>query len=308
MPNYKVAEMEAIARQYGADYIFCDHPYMAFSAITLSKKLGIPWFMRSHNIESDRFRTLGKPWWKLMHWFEKYAMKKADGIFFVTPEDLQWSIDHFGLSPQRCHFMPFGTETDHAPTGRQEAKRTFAAENNLDPNIPWLYTLGTMNYGPNIKAVEYILDEIMPRLDKAGAKYQVLVAGRGLPQNVQDRITASGGIMKYMGFIPVLHTMLNACDIMLNPLILGGGIKTKAVEALCYNKIVVSTKSGAAGVLPSVCGDNLVIVDDSDWDGFANSILTRLHSQPQIPKSFFDTYYWGNVAKNILAVMQSTKK
>jgi glycosyltransferase involved in cell wall biosynthesis len=144
----------------------------------------------------------------------------------------------------------------------------------------------------------------MPRLDKNNIHYQVLIAGKDLNEELKERIANTAKI-KYTGFIPDLDDFLKACDVMLNPVILGGGIKTKAVEALGYNKIVISAFSGSAGLIPSICGQNLYIAPDYDWDTFTNHIITAISQTPSIPKAFYDTYYWGNIAKNILKVLQS---
>ena len=91
---------------------------------------------------------------------------------------------------------------------------------------------------------------------------------------------------------------------MLNPVLSGGGIKTKAVEALAYNKHVISTKSGALGLSPNVCGSNLHIIADNDWDNFTKAIIEASKNPRAIPPSFYEQYYWGNIASNMLAIMQ----
>jgi glycosyltransferase involved in cell wall biosynthesis len=131
-----------------------------------------------------------------------------------------------------------------------------------------------------------------------------LIAGKGLPEPLQNTIKQTNGQIRYMGFISDLDAFLKACDIMLNPVLLGGGIKTKAVEALGYDKVVISTHTGAAGILPEVCGDNLHITEDGNWQAFTDAIISHIGQQPHISASFYDTYYWGNIAKKILAVMQ----
>ncbi len=307
LPFYKLGELMAIAQKYDVNYIYCDHPYMAPTAIALSHKLKIPWFLRSHNIEAERFRTFGKKWWPVMQIFERFAMRQASGNFFITPEDMQWAQVNYGVSPAKSHLVPYGTTLDKTPTGHDAAKKEIAATLKIDAGISWLYFLGALDYLPNTQAVEYILDEIMPRLDKNNLKYQVIVAGKGLNDNLKKRIENTPNIL-YTGFIPDLNQLLKACDIMLNPVILGGGIKTKAIEALGYNKIVISAQSGAAGLVPEVCGDNLLISPDHDWDTFTADVIKAAGMHADIPKVFYDMYYWGNIARNILAILKGYKR
>src|SRR5690606_22295595 len=87
IPFYQYSNLLGLAKAYDVTCIHVDHPYMALTAMALSRKLGIPWFMRSHNIESERFRSFGKKWWRALRTYERLAMKSAKGIFFVAPED-----------------------------------------------------------------------------------------------------------------------------------------------------------------------------------------------------------------------------
>lgn len=302
-PFSYVSEITDIARENNVQAIICEHPYMAPKAIAVAKKLGIPWYLRSHNIESERFRTLGKSWWKIMFRYERFAMRQSNGVLMVAPEDVDWAIKNYKLPAEKCYYIPFGTDLNSRPQGRDEARRELAATFQLDPAKTWLYFLGALDYFPNEQAVSFIVDEILPRLEKQGEDFQILIGGKGLSQALQDRIKAKGDIIKYVGFIPVLDSFLKGMDIMLNPVQLGGGVKTKAVEALGYNKFVVSSFSGAAGILAEVTGDNLIIVPDNDWDAFAVATRKAFSQVPQIPQAFYETYYWGSIAGKVKSIL-----
>ncbi len=302
LPFYCYTTILNIGKRYDCTAIFCDHPYMAPTAMLVARKLGIPWFLRSHNIESERFRTLGKKWWPLMHSFEKFAMKHAKSSFFVTEEDAQWVITNYGIPAEKCHVLPFGTNLSEPPALIADAKTQLAKSLHIDAGKPWLYFLGALSYTPNEQAVTYILDEIMPRLNKSGKGYQVLIAGKGLSEPLQARIANTENVI-YTGFLESLKLFLQACDVMLNPVITGGGIKTKAIEALSYNKQVVSCESGAAGLIRSVCGNNLHVSADHDWDAFIKDILNAMTQSSPTPQSFYDTYYWGNIAQKAVEII-----
>ena len=296
--------MVSLAKQYDVTAIMCDHPYMAISAVRLAKKLGLPYYLRCHNIESERFRTLGKPWWRIMRAYEKWAMQKASGVFFVAKEDAQWAVDHFGISAERCHFLAYGTTLSERPKEvlHSIAKKKLAAEWGISENKTWIYFIGSLDYKPNEEAVEYLLNEVAPRLRKSNSNYHILIGGKGLNQNLQEQVKASSDI-SYVGFIPDLDDFLNACDIMVNPVLTGGGVKTKAVEALAYNKIVVSPATGAAGLIPEVSGNNLVITPDNDWDAFTAATVNAMQLKADIPEDFYKIFYWGNVARQAVDIM-----
>lgn len=307
IPTHGLRAASGIARRYDATHIFCDHPYMAPLAIALSRRLGIPWVLRSHNIEAQRFRHLRKWWWPVFRYFEQTAMRAAHGIFFITPEDCDLAIEQYNLSSGKCFLAPYGTPLNAPPADHAGVKEQLAAGMSLNAAIPWLYFLGVHSYVPNAAAVGHIIQEVLPRLKQSGLECEIIIAGKGLPDELVNSVAATNGAMHYTGFVDDLDTFIRACDVMLNPLTSGGGIKTKAIEALAYNKIVVSTVNGAAGILPEVCGNNLLITPDGDWDAFALAVQDAVKRTPSIPEAFYERYNWGAIARHVISIISGIK-
>lgn len=304
VPFLNYMDVLSIAKKYDCTHIICDHPYMAPLAMLVARKLNIGWYLRSHNIESMRFKDIGKPWWKGMYYFERYAMRNASGTLFVTTEDIDWAVQNYNVPATKCFHIPFGTHFSERPKPQPGIKRKLAERMYVEADRPWLYFLGALDYAPNIQAVEFILDELIPRLDKSGEVYQILIGGKGLPEELQMRIAGTDNV-QYTGFIDDLDQFLMACDVMINPMLQGGGVKTKAIEALAYSKQVVSTFNGAAGIERKVCGNNLHVAADRDWDGFTKEVLRVMHQQSDIPEDFYQLYYWGHVAENVLKILKA---
>lgn len=302
LPGYGVKDMLRIAREIGCTHIICEHPYMAISAMTLANKLGVPWYIRSHNIESQRFKDLGKPWWPVLAKYERYTMQQADGIFFITQEDADWAEQHYDLPKDKCHLVLFGCDLQAIPGGHNEAKQQLSRELNTKAEVPWLYFLGALDYPPNEQAVRYIVDEIQPRLKRAGIPHEILIGGKGLDESLQQQIANTPNIQT-LGFVQDLEIFLKACDMMLNPVLKGGGIKTKAVEALGYNKTVVSSVSGAAGLIPALCGDKLLLAEDDDWNNFAEKVIKAINNPAETPLSFYNAYYHGAIAEKVIGII-----
>jgi glycosyltransferase involved in cell wall biosynthesis len=307
IPMFGLREAVGIGRRYDVTHIFCDHPYMAPLAVATSRRLRIPWALRSHNIEAERFRLLKKRWWRIFRAYEQFAMRSADAIFFITEEDRSYAIIAYNLRPSKCHLAPYGTTLASPPAGGEEARVKVTNELSLNPELPWLYFLGVQSYGPNAEAVSHILTEVYPRLKQAGIKCEIVIAGKGLSEPLQKAIAQTQGGVRYAGFVDDLDSFIKACNIMLNPLTTGGGIKTKAVEALAYNKIVVSTTNGAAGIKPELCGANLLLAHDHDWDAYVARVITAIQTQPDIPAGFYTYYNWDNIAQHVSNVMGELK-
>src|SRR4030095_8115952 len=59
------------AKIQGSSHLIIEHPYYGLLGIFLKKFLGLKLIIHSHNIESVRFRELGKWWWPGLKWVEK---------------------------------------------------------------------------------------------------------------------------------------------------------------------------------------------------------------------------------------------
>jgi glycosyltransferase involved in cell wall biosynthesis len=307
LPWAGLRKVKGIALRYDVSHIICEHPYMAPLAIALSKALKVPWILRSHNIEALRFKQLGKPWWRLLHVYEGYAMRSAHAILFITQEDYDLGIEEYDLAPDKCHIAPFGTNLKEIPGGREEARRVIAERLNLDERVPWIYFLGVFNYGPNADAAEHLICQLFPKMREAGMDFELIIAGKGLPSHLQALVAAGGRGLHYAGFVEDLDSFIRACDIMVNPLASGGGIKTKAIEALAYNKIVVSTEHGAAGIHREYCGTNLIVVPDGDTPAFLKGVAQAMERKAELPEAFYQHYNWEAIGKHVLEIMRATE-
>ncbi|HET7002927.1 MAG TPA: glycosyltransferase, partial [Puia sp.] len=100
-----------------------------------------------------------------------------------------------------------------------------------------------------------------------------------------------------LGFVENLELYLTGCNVFLNSVQSGGGIKTKLVEALAYNLNAVSTENGAIGINPAVCNGKLMICADNNWSAFAENIAGAINLKATIPAEFYHEFYWGNITK-----------
>lgn len=286
------------ARKVKAQLILCHHPYLYFAVKRAASVLGIPFFIRSHNIESERFKSMGKPWWSMVAILEKKAYQKAKSVFYVTEEDAQWGQQHYDIPAQQSIVLPYPISSSSFQM-TEVSKQETAALHKIDADVPWYCFMGDLSYAPNEDAVSNIVYEIYSRLKAKNAVFEILICGKGLSQEMQEKIKSLTNV-HYLGFVDDLKSILNHASLMLNAVIFGGGVKVKVLEALSENLKVISTENGALGIHKTVCGNKLQIVADKDWDAFTQAILqSRDPIQTIIPKAFFDYYYFKNVAERI---------
>jgi hypothetical protein len=298
-------KLRKIVKENKIDIIMCSHPYLGITAYFLSLICSIPMVLYSHNIESDRFKSMGKWWAPILYQYEKWVMHRASKIFFVAKEDLIWAERNYNLPMEKLVVSPFGINMTEKPVKLYSNKLNLINTYNLNTKDKFLYFAGSYDYQPNIDAVKFILDEIFPKLSLRLENFTILIIGKGLNQNIVERINLTNGKIVYLGFVENIRWVLDSADIMLNPMLSGGGIKTKAVEALGNNIKVVSTENGAGGLDRGVCGGMLMISPDNKWEQFVENIIISSNSNAEIHKEFYEFYAWENETKRVADEMLS---
>ncbi len=292
-------KISALVQQEQFDTIIWEHPYFGWLAKKLQKRTGIKTIIHTHNIEYQRFRSMGKWWWPFLQWYERRCLQLADAVFFITPEDKNFATKTWGIPESKCVELPFGIEMPSYPTDRDESKKYIAALHGFSDSDTVLSFNGLLNYQPNLDALQVILDKINPLLlQQDSFRYKIIVSGKNLPEKFGQLSGYAGKNIIFTGFTNEITSYLKATDIFLNPVISGGGIKTKIVEAIACGATVLSAKSGARGIAQEVCGKKLVVLPDSDWQAFANAILNMAGSA-QTPEAFYRHYHWGAIMERI---------
>jgi len=300
MNPFYIKEISRLVKQKNIKNVITEHPYMAWMGFYLKKTLGIQWFVHSHNIEFERFRTLNKSWYRLLKMYESWAYKKADAVFFKTSEDIQLAVGHKMVKKENAILVPFGIEIEKMPADRSEQKQKIYTKHTIPAEACLIFFNGTLDYQPNIEALLFILNEINPLLLKERSfNYRILICGKGLPASFNNLAAFADKNIIYAGFVDDVYAYFKATDIFINPVVTGGGVKTKIVEAMGYGASVISCISGAAGIELSVCGEKIKVVADNDAKGFVSEILLASSISSQTPASYYNYYYWGNIVKKL---------
>ena len=267
--------------------------------------LGIPLLIYVQNIEFQRFRSMGKWWWRLIYWSEKIMYRKADFLLFISPDDLETGKQIFELPESRCLLIPYGTYLLRPPGTGRKCRDRIIQRHRLHPDSFLLLFFGAQSYLPNLEAVERIALKIEPRLrEKAAFPFRFLICGGGLPKshdNLKERPN-----MEFLGFVDDLEEYILAADLVINPVVSGGGVKTKIIESVALGKTVLSSRSGAAGMDTAAAGAKLQLTDDQDEEAWAEAIiqLKERSPLPETPPAFYQTYYWGQTIRPLLDILQ----
>lgn len=293
-------------KEYQAEILYIEHPFMALWPSLFYNSLKIKLVVKSHNIEYLRFKSQKKWYWPIIKFVERKAHRRADYSLFVTNEDMNFAISDFALDKEKCFFMPYGVEQKELPDSEEisRAKAFICNAHNINPSDKILLFNGSLGYFPNEKAVENIVENINPQLKKEFNNYKILICGKGLKQELVDKIEAESNII-YTGFVDDIDVYFKACDVMVNPVVEGGGVKTKLVEAIGFGKAVVSYKSGSYGVDTNIAGGRLKIVDDYDVVEFCNASIEAMKQNFDNDNSlFYEEHNWDKIVDRVIVQLE----
>lgn len=299
--------LRKIIKEEKITHLIIEHPYYGWLGILLKWLCKVRLIVHSHNIESTRFKTLGKWWWGVLWHYEKFTHNKADHSFFIHDDDRNYAIENFKLKPVLCSTITYGFELETAPAEAEieQAKQQICTTHQISGTDKILLFNGTLGYKPNLDALDIILKEINPiLLAEKNFNYKIIICGSKLPASYQGLINYKERNIIYAGFVDDINLYFKGCSLFINPVLDGGGIKTKLVEALGYNLSVISTASGATGIPVELTGGKLKILNESDWLVFAKEIINA-NEETNTPPAYFKHFYWGNIAQKAATAVKN---
>ncbi|MDE1167651.1 MAG: glycosyltransferase family 4 protein [Pseudomonas sp.] len=201
-----------------------------------------PFVLTEHNIESalgaasyDRLPTWMKPFtaydqWRYRRW-EHRVFSQATALVAVTPAD---ASDMQRLFNCPAHVVVNGVDCP------------YYAQVEPDLNAQRLLFIGNYEYSPNLDAVEWALQHIMPHLWRLNPDVRFAICGYAQPEQWRERWPDPR--IEWQGFVPDLRALQATATVFFAPLRQGGGSKLKVLEAMAAGLPVVTTAQGVSGL------------------------------------------------------------
>lgn len=161
--------------------------------------------------------------------------------------------------------------------------------------------VGGLNWFPNRDALDYLAEDILPRLRQQAVSDAVTWVGHASPSD-QTAFAANGIDLK--GYVDDVRPYVHQAACFIVPLRVGGGTRLKILDAWAMGKAIVSTSIGCEG-LAAVDGHNILIRDDPD--GFAAAVREVLANAPlraslgaNARQTVEQTYAWPIIGEQMM--------
>jgi glycosyltransferase involved in cell wall biosynthesis len=215
----------------------------------------------------------------------------ADAVLTVSDKEADLVNDLF-VDPTLANVVPDCEDFERSRVPRAERRGT-------------LY-LGNFAYQPNVEAIEYLCQQVVPLVDPAVlAEHPVQVVGNELDERICE-FGRSLENVQMVGWVPSVVPYLENALISVIPLLHGAGTKRKLLQALMVGTPSVTTSIGAEG-LNVRDGEHVLMADspaefaaaierlatDADlWEHLAingRDLIQQVHSREAVRGRFMQT-------------------
>ena len=165
-----------------------------------------------------------------------------------------------------------------------------------------LLFIGNFHHHPNVDAMLYFSQEILPLVKHQVPDIQLTIVGNSPPEEVTKLACDN---VKVLGFVPDIRPLLEASSISIAPLRYGGGIKGKICEAMAYGLPVVTTSVGTEGFGLSP-GENVLVGDTPQV--FADAVAELLRNRQLYEKVRGAAWSFVNERYSIVAATEMIRQ
>lgn len=252
------------------DVIQIEHSYSFQPFEQALQTRGLPYMLTEHTLESvmgaacnDRLPL----WLRPLNAFDRWRYRRWEQRVLRQPSELVAVSGH-----------------DAALIGQISGRKVNVVVNGVDcahyqcvqPALhsQRLLFVGNFEYGANLEALEWALEEILPQVWMSNPAVRLAIAGHALPANF--KLHWNDPRIEWVGYRPDLRELQQRCAVFLAPLRYAGGSKVKILEAMAAGIPVITTSKGVSG-LAANRGEHYLSSDDS---GQLALQITQLLSQP----------------------------
>ena len=263
----------------------------------------VPLVLRAHNVEYTIWQMLagreGNPLKRLylthlarrLRRFEEQVLPRFAAVAAITEPDQQ-RLRRLGC-PEPVVFVPAGVDLSR-----------FQWDPAIRPRPRTLFMIGSLNWLPNLEGLDWFLREVWPEARRQYPELELHLAGKDTPARIQQ--LQLPGVTVH-GFVESAQRFMQEYELMLVPLLSGGGMRVKIIEGMALGKCILSTGLGAEGIHVR-SGFDVVLGDTpAEWLDYlgryyrgelgqaaigaeAARTIARLYDNRRVVESFLDLY------------------
>ncbi len=246
--------------------------------------------MRAHNVEHEiwericeNVRFLPKKWYlrKLTQQLRAYETEQLaayDLLLPITKRD-DGHFKRLGFTG-KSSVVPIGLDTGCGKPNYEVYQAPLS-----------LSFIGSLDWAPNIEGLNWFLAEVWPLVHEAFPQLTFHIAGRNMPEQFLS-LQLPNVIIH--GEVPSACDFVNQHAISIVPLLSGGGMRAKILEAMSLGRSVISTSIGLEGINAKHQKDVLIANQAGEFLAILQQYLqrpTQLLALGQCAEKTFHQHY-----------------
>jgi glycosyltransferase involved in cell wall biosynthesis len=186
--------------------------------------------------------------WPLLKRYEGEMCRQFDAVTAVTEEDRQLLIE--AGAGRDIRVIPIAIDTDEQAVVQRR------------PSGPHIIHIGTMYWQPNIDALTWFLEDIYPLIKAQVPDVRCTLIGSRPPESLIQH-SRTDRTLTVTGYVEDPMPFMEDASMMIVPLLAGGGMRVKILNALSQGIPMVSTSIGCEGIHVEH-GKDILIADTAE--------------------------------------------
>jgi sugar transferase (PEP-CTERM/EpsH1 system associated) len=207
---------------------------------------------------------------------ERRAAARADAVLLVSRAEAELFATLAPEAASRTHHVGNGVDIEYFDPAR--------AFPDPSDGRPALVFTGAMDYRPNVEAMEWFVEHVMPRLRERATPPCLWIVGSNPSRAV---LALAGPDIRVTGRVPDVRPYLKHARVAVAPLRIGRGIQNKVLEAMAMGVPIVATPQAREGIDACTDGEMLTAATPADFaaaicrvlDGDAGPIGARARAR-----------------------------
>lgn len=269
------AEAARVLEETECSLIFADFEKAGLYAALLSSRYDVPYLYSSHNVEYRRYVDLARdnplrlPFVPYLYCAERIACRGACTTIAISYDD--GAVFESWIGEDRLAVLPCAFDGSvYRPRRPVPSDDVSRGEGRDGGGNEVVLLVGNYRNAGNRQGARILVEEVRPRVLRERPDVTFRCVGKHFPEELcREGVSAPG-------FVEDLLSEYRRADVVVAPVLMGGGIKIKVIEALACGKPLVATPKALEGI----GGTDLEHVFVTPAERFAETILQVLEEKP----------------------------
>ncbi|MEY4329838.1 MAG: hypothetical protein RL609_586 [Bacteroidota bacterium] len=301
-------KIDRLLRKHSFDVIHLESLFMTPYIGTIKRHSRAPIILRAHNIEYTIWEKIAigtkNPIKKIylnflakqLREYELMMFNSVDGIATISESD---KIRMMQLGVRRpIKTIAFGIDLN-----------LYHCQPTTPENENKLFHLGAMDWEPNVEGLMWFMDKVWPSIHQKFPHLTLHLAGRNMSDEFKAKSLPNVFIQ---GEVEDAIQYIQDHDIMVVPILSGGGVRVKIIEGMALGKAIISSTIGAIGIEYKE-KENILIADTVlEWIQSIESLMEKpdkkvriQNNARQFAESHFDNKF---ITKELIQFYKEVQK